>query len=85
MPKMSECAGMHINDVMKWISLARHSYYHKIYPKDIANELDHHSARRYLAQLCVDNGQLKSKLDDISEQDSNIEYSVGLKASASRG
>ena len=76
---------MDIKDVMKWISLVKHSYYYKIIPTDIASVLDHNSARRYLAQLCVENEQKKSNLIEISEKDSNLEYSVRLMASVSRG
>ena len=32
LPKMKDLAGMDLAKVAKWISLVRHSYYHKIHP-----------------------------------------------------
>ena len=69
----------------KWISLVRHSYYYRVHPNDIMQALDKNDARRYLAQLCVENAQKKSNLIDIEEVKSNAEFSVQLKGTVSRG
>ena len=67
MPKLSEVAGLHINDVLEYLSQIPESFFFGVPKKLLKEKLGFNEAYKYLSRLIVMKTGKQSNLANIAE------------------